>query len=232
MKYDERKKKYGIASLILILILIAFLVGGSKVSTGTSVPIPKDEYPLYGSAEQDTLNGWVQVVAEDLTFITNTQTTTTTKVRGVGTNTMTEVYALYMIHDSEGRELLFRTRESSTAQLFASSRRYTEADLPLHLYGSLEKKNVGAFYADYTGMGSMIREYREDNLLTVYGQAAYSWQYSAGATRWVPDEQGEMIRNICTAGAILSVIGLVVVRILARKSRIRESEALPEEQMI
>ena len=225
-------KKYTIMTAVLIAALLALFVLSFEFHTGSDEAVPLDEYPVYGSPEQDALDGWVQLDVTDIEFLAEPSTVTRTRYNYTSMDT-TNQYSLYVIHDGNGRRLLMELFESAKTNYnplldrSPEPRRYTQADLPIHLYGELKGK-AGKYYDDYTGMRSVLGDYMDDDLICLHSPGEGDWSSTARAKRFVRDEQGTRNRTLCRVGMALCAVGVVIVRVLADKEKKRQIQLLEE----
>lgn len=196
-----------------ILIFVVAIIISMNVSTGDSVEVPWEEYPVYGSKEQYSLNGWMQLTITELSFLGTAETSTRTRMTGTSLTTDTK-WAIYAIKDDQGNSLLLRSPEMSTSPGIVTVGRHGEGSLPLHMYVFYDGK-ADEVFRDYQGASSALADYCDLDVVTEERPSANKWQRT-GATRYIKNETGTTIVNICY---VVAGIALVSFFLIGKKKR-------------
>lgn len=204
--YNGKKHRIIIISAAIVIIICIF--AATRISRGTDVKIAKEDYPLYGSAEQNDLNGWVQLTAKEMDYLCSVSTSVSSRMKYVGSMTETTEWAIYTICDDAGNSLILRTPEYSTSPMYSVNKRFTADDLPLQVFGKLGG-TVGDVFKDYTGSRFQLGDYWNEDVITLYADAQYSWQSDFGATVYVRNAVGTLISDILYVIIIIAVLILI-----------------------
>ena len=215
-------KRYFRLALLALAVMIAALAIESRVHTGDRVSIPLEDLPVYGSAEQDSMGGWVQLTATRLTYVGSTSLNTKVGSRILSS----ETWDIYGLEDDQGNLLLMRHYNSIGVSGMGSD---PAADLPRTLVLRLEG-SAKQYFSSYDGNVSFLQAYPDYQIATEYSDSSrYTLGGSSGPTRYIVDERGTMVHGILDKAALACGALAIVMYILSVRSKKKAREALENE---
>ena len=172
-----------------------------------SVDIPKEDFPLYGSDDQNTMEGWVYFDAVSMTPLA-TATFNTSKYSSSAT-----YHNLYLVEDKFGNHLVYDDESSWRSSHGSGNGDMDNQTFPMRLYGKLSK--VWSAFSSYNGYET-IKDYGDYDLISEF-------QYAAQAWRQVQTESEKTIQTILRRGSLVLLIASIICRLVLKK---KEKEAL------
>ena len=204
-------KRYKTSWVGLLPFLLTLLCIGSFILSyhfdPKSVSIPKEDFPLYGSDDQDTMNGWVYFDAVSMTPLA----TATFSISRYSTSTT--YHNLYLAEDKRGNHLVYDDESSWRSSHGSGNENMDNQTFPKRLYGQLS--TVRSAFSSYNGYET-IKDYGDYDLIREY-------QYPAQAWRQVQTESEKTIRTILRRGSLVLLIASIICRLVLKK---KEKEAL------
>ena len=216
-KRRQRKNRI-IVMLPLLLLILAAACGILSNQFGyKSALIPRTEFPVYGSADQDSAEGWVTM---EVTSAIPIGTAERKLYRGnskMGVPLTQSYHSMYLVTDSEAHTVVYdQTSDSSVTAITGQKNLFGENNekLPMRIYGRVD--NFESYFKSFDGYDSM-KEYASFDLITAF-------RYPAQASRLVQSDSDRNMQTLLRTFSVVFVMGAVGVwvYIKIRIQRIRK----------
>ncbi len=190
----------------LALLLLVLGISGTLLSDrfkGTAEHVDMASFPVYGSAQQNSLDGWVQFRAVETTHLV-----TATSKFSIGKNDKgtTTYHSLYLARDSKGNTLVYDDVSSSSYS--SSSKKRYDGSVPVTLYGQLS--TVRSKFSHYSDYRSTLGKYGDYDLVVADDSVNR-------VTRYVQTDTEKIIRfllyrayYLIAAAALLGLVGVIM----------------------
>ena len=216
MTRTAHKRFFTINKLPLLLMILGFIMVYVLAPgfMGEKKTIPTSEFPVYGSENQDSADGWVMMDVVSAVYLGRAEWQLTTN-RGTSASGVSFCDNLFLVKDSEGHIAVFTDKDYKTYYNITDRDRFQRASEinPKRIYGK-----IGSFedsFKSYNGYDK-LEVFAEYDLITEY-------QYPAQTAHYVQTEHGIIMYGICfTLGAgclIAAFVSWITQKRRARRAR-------------
>ena len=214
---DARQKlrKQKLIAKLPILLIVAGIIIMYAVPSGVkreTITIPRVSFPVYGSADQDSKDGWVQLEIVSIDYWGKAQKINTTKTTRGKTFTTSVYDQLYLVEDKDGNILFYDDWDSNDMGLILGYGSLEKKALPFSVYGRLT--TIEKAFSDYTGYGTSLKEYANYDLVKEVENDVNETQFTEEDNKQMLD----LLRHLGTAMLFLGIILAIVLKWRRKKA--------------
>lgn len=217
MTRTAHKRFFTINKLPLLLMILGFIMVYVLAPgfMGEKKTIPTSEFPVYGSENQDSANGWVMMDVVSAVYLGKAEWKLSTKY-GTSTSGVSSYDNLFLVKDPEGRIAVYSDKELydiPTRNPFKGADEYN----PKRIYGRIGSLEDSFKY--YDGYDKLLKAFAEYDLIS-------ECQYPGQATRYVQTEHGIIMYIVWYNLGVVCLIAAFVSWIILKRRARRAKEIL------
>ncbi len=205
------------AKLPILLIVVGFILMSSLPSglKHEKITITRDSFPVYGSADQNSKNGFVQLEIVSIEYIGKASKINTTRTSR-GSITTSTYDQLYLTEDKDGRKLVYDDWDSTDRGLLSGYGSLEKKALPFRVYGSLT--TVEKAFSAYDGYETSLKKYANYDLLKEV-------KHDITETRTTEEDNAQMLAVLRHLGMGMLILGILLIIVLKWRRK-KEEQAM------